>query len=231
MGAIQGNDFVVTGGLAAGVEIVGSSIQKIHDGSPITRLSLSLSQARARPPSPELPNFDVHPRAPRRVNESMFVDFFIKRPIFAAVCSILIVLAGGICIPTLPIAQYPQIAMPQVSVSAFYIGANAEVVESSVTTPLEQAINGVEGMRYMTSTSANDGSCNISITFDPSRNIDVAAVDVQNRISTAQARLPNEVKQGGISVTKSSGSSLPRSRSSPNIANTISFSATTPTSI
>ena len=136
----------------------------------------------------------------------MFVDFFIKRPIFAAVCSILIVLAGGICIPTLPIAQYPQIAMPEVSVSAFYIGANAEVVESSVTMPLEQAINGVEGMRYMTSTSANDGRCNISITFDPSRNIDVAAVDVQNRISTAQARLPNEVKQGGISVTKSSGS-------------------------
>ena len=136
----------------------------------------------------------------------MFVDFFIKRPIFAAVCSILIVLAGGICIPSLPIAQYPQIAMPQVSVSAFYIGANAEVVESSVTTPLEQAINGVEGMRYMTSTSANDGSCNISITFDPSRNIDVAAVDVQNRISTAQARLPNEVKQGGISVFKNTGS-------------------------
>jgi len=136
----------------------------------------------------------------------MFVDFFIRRPIFAAVCSILIVLAGAICIPTLPIAQYPQIAMPQVSVSAFYIGANSEVVESSVTMPLEQAINGVEGMRYMTSTSANDGSCNISITFDPSRNIDVAAVDVQNRISTAQARLPNEVKQGGISVTKSSGS-------------------------
>ena len=135
----------------------------------------------------------------------MFVDFFIKRPIFAAVCSILIVLAGGICIPTLPIAQYPQIAMPQVSVSAFYIGANAEVVESSVTTPLEQAINGVEGMRYMTSTSANDGSCNISITFDPSRNIDVAAVDVQNRISTAQARLPNEVKQGGISCDQELG--------------------------
>jgi HAE1 family hydrophobic/amphiphilic exporter-1 len=136
----------------------------------------------------------------------MFVDFFIKRPIFAAVCSILIVLAGGICIPTLPVAQYPQIAMPQVSVSAFYIGANAEVVESSVTLPLEQAINGVEGMRYMTSTSANDGSCNINITFDRSRNIDVAAVDVQNRISTAQARLPNEVKQGGISVTKSTAS-------------------------
>jgi HAE1 family hydrophobic/amphiphilic exporter-1 len=153
--------------------------------------------------SRKLPASDVH-LSHFRVD--MFVDFFIKRPIFAAVCSILIVLAGGICIPTLSVAQYPQIAMPQVSVSAFYIGANSEVVESAVTLPLEQAINGVEGMRYMTSTSSNDGSCNINITFDPSRNLDVAAVDVQNRISTAQARLPNEVKQGGISVTKNTAS-------------------------
>src|SRR6185312_10331799 len=136
----------------------------------------------------------------------MFVDFFIKRPIFAAVCSILIVLAGAICIPTLPIAQYPQIAPPVVSVSAYYTGANAEVVESAVTIPLEQAINGVEGMKYISSTSGNDGSCSISITFDPSRNLDVAAVDVQNRVATATARLPNEVKQTGVTVTKSSSS-------------------------
>jgi HAE1 family hydrophobic/amphiphilic exporter-1 len=136
----------------------------------------------------------------------MFVAFFIKRPIFAAVCSILIVLAGAICIPTLPIAQYPQIALPQVSVSAFYIGANAEVVESAVTIPLEQAINGVEGMKYISSVSGNDGSSSITITFDPSRNLDVAAVDVQNRVATAQARLPNEVKQTGVTVQKNSSS-------------------------
>ena len=136
----------------------------------------------------------------------MFVAFFIKRPIFAAVCSILIVLAGAICIPTLPIAQYPQIALPQVNVSSFYIGANAEVVESAVTIPLEQAINGVEGMKYISSVSGNDGSSTITITFDPSRNLDVAAVDVQNRVSTAQARLPNEVKQTGVTVTKNSSS-------------------------
>jgi HAE1 family hydrophobic/amphiphilic exporter-1 len=134
----------------------------------------------------------------------MFVEFFIKRPIFAAVCSILIVLAGAICIPSLPIAQYPQVALPQVVVTSFYTGANSEVVESSVTTPIEQAINGVEGMKYMTSVSSNDGSSQITVTFDPSRNIDVAAVDVQNRVSTAQARLPNEVKQTGVTVTKNS---------------------------
>jgi len=134
----------------------------------------------------------------------MFVEFFIKRPIFAAVCSILIVLAGAICIPGLPVAQYPQIALPQVVVTSFYIGANSEVVESAVTTPLEQAINGVEGMKYMTSVSSNDGSSTITVTFDASRSIDIAAVDVQNRVSTAQARLPSEVKQTGVSITKNS---------------------------
>src|SRR5580698_251491 len=107
----------------------------------------------------------------------MFVEFFIKRPIFAAVCSILVVLAGAICLPTLPVAQYPQVALPQVVVSSFYTGASSEVVESSVTTPLEQAINGAEGMKYMTSVSGNDGTSQITVTFDPSRNIDVAAVD------------------------------------------------------
>ncbi len=136
----------------------------------------------------------------------MFVEFFIKRPIFATVCSILIVLAGAVCIPTLPIAQYPQIAPPQVEVSSFYIGANAEVVESAVTIPIEQAVNGVEGMKYISSVSGNDGSSSITITFDPSRNLDLAAVDVQNRVSTAVARLPNEVKQTGVTVTKNSSS-------------------------
>ena len=132
----------------------------------------------------------------------MFVDTFIGRPILASVCSLVIILAGAIAIPTLPIAQFPELAPPQVSVGAFYNGANAETVETAVTTPLEQAINGVEGMQYMTSTSGNDGSSNIVVTFDISRSLDVAAVDVQNRISQAEGRLPNEVKQVGISVTK-----------------------------
>src|SRR5262245_33336132 len=105
-------------------------------------------------------------------------------------------------IPTLPIAQFPELAPPSVQVAAFYNGANAETVETAVTYPLEQAINGAEGMQYMTSSSGNDGTCSITVTFDLTRNLDVAAVDIQNRISQAEGRLPNEVKQVGISVTK-----------------------------
>ena len=86
------------------------------------------------------------------------VNFFIQRPVFATVCSLLIVLGGAVCIPTLPIAQYPNLTPPAVSVSAFYTGANSQAVETSVTTLLEQAINGAEGMRYMSSTSGNDGT-------------------------------------------------------------------------
>lgn len=116
----------------------------------------------------------------------------------------MIVLAGAICIPTLPIAQFPDLAPPQVSVASSYIGANAQTVESAVTIPLEQAINGVQGMKYITSTSGNDGSSNITVTFDVTRNVDLAAVDIQNRVSQAQGRLPNEVKSTGIIITKQS---------------------------
>jgi hydrophobic/amphiphilic exporter-1 (mainly G- bacteria), HAE1 family len=132
----------------------------------------------------------------------MLADTFIKRPILASVCSLVIILAGLIAIPTLPIAQFPELAPPSVQVTAFYNGADAQTVETAVTIPLEQAINGIEGMQYMTSTSGNDGSSAIVVTFDLARNLDVAAVDVQNRISQAEGRLPNEVKQVGISVTK-----------------------------
>jgi hydrophobic/amphiphilic exporter-1 (mainly G- bacteria), HAE1 family len=132
----------------------------------------------------------------------MLADTFIKRPILASVCSLVIILAGLIAIPTLPIAQFPELAPPSVQVTAFYNGADAQTVETAVTIPLEQAINGIEGMQYMTSTSGNDGTSAIVVTFDLARNLDVAAVDVQNRISQAEGRLPNEVKQVGISVTK-----------------------------
>jgi HAE1 family hydrophobic/amphiphilic exporter-1 len=132
----------------------------------------------------------------------VIADTFIRRPILASVCSLVIILAGAMAIPTLPIAQFPELAPPSVQVAAFYNGANAETVETAVTNPLEQAINGVEGMQYMTSTSGNDGSASITVTFDLTRNLDVAAVDIQNRISQAEGRLPNEVKQVGISVTK-----------------------------
>ncbi len=130
------------------------------------------------------------------------VDFFIRRPVFATVCALLIILGGAISIPTLPIAQFPSLAPPQVVVSSFYIGANAQTVESAVTIPLEQAINGVPGMKYMTSASGNDGSSIITVTFDISRDVDLASVDVQNRVNQALGRLPNEVKNTGIFVNK-----------------------------
>src|SRR6201996_3692742 len=133
---------------------------------------------------------------------SLFVDFFIKRPIFATVCALLIVLAGAVSIPSLPIALYPDLAPPQVSVTSNYVGANAQVVESAVTIPLEQQINGVEGMHYMSSTSASDGTSTINVTFRTGYDLNIAAVDVQNRVSTAQGRLPQEIKNTGITITK-----------------------------
>jgi HAE1 family hydrophobic/amphiphilic exporter-1 len=132
----------------------------------------------------------------------MFVDTFIQRPILASVCSLVLILAGAIAIPTMPVAQYPELAPPQISVSTFYTGADAQAVETAVTTPLEQAINGVEGMLYMTSSSTNSGAANISVVFDVTRDVDIAAVDVQNRVSTALARLPSEVRTNGINVQK-----------------------------
>jgi len=135
----------------------------------------------------------------------LFVDFFIRRPVFATVCALFIILAGAISIPTLPIAELPDLAPPQVIVSSGYIGANAQTVESAVTIPLEQAINGVQGMKYMSSTSGNDGSSQITVVFDVTRNVDLASVDVQNRVNQALGRLPNEVKNTGIIITKQIG--------------------------
>ena len=134
----------------------------------------------------------------------MFVDTFIRRPILATVCSLVIVLAGALAIPQMPIAWYPDVAPPTVTVTAIYTGASAETVETAVTTPLEQAINGVEGMLYMSSSSSNSGSSSITITFDVTRNADLAAVDVQNRVNQAIGRLPAEVRQLGVTVQKAS---------------------------
>jgi HAE1 family hydrophobic/amphiphilic exporter-1 len=132
------------------------------------------------------------------------VDIFIRRPILASVCSLVLILAGLVAIPTMPVAQYPSLAPPQVTVSAFYTGANAQEVETAVTTPLEQAINGVEGMLYMTSSSTNSGVASISVTFDITRDGDLAQVDVQNRVNQALGRMPAEVRTTGITVQKQS---------------------------
>jgi HAE1 family hydrophobic/amphiphilic exporter-1 len=132
----------------------------------------------------------------------LFVDFFIHRPVFATVCALMIILGGAVCIPTLPVAMYPTLAPPQVSVVTNYVGANADTVEKAVTIPLEEAINGVEGMRYISSSSTNSGTSQITITFQTGYSLDIAAVDVQNRVAGVQGRLPSAVNQTGISIIK-----------------------------
>ncbi|KZL50348.1 RND transporter [Nodularia spumigena CENA596] len=138
----------------------------------------------------------------------MFIDFFIKRPVFSTVCAFIVLLLGLICLPTLPIARFPDIAPTQINVTANFSGASAEDVETGVTNILERQINGIEGIRYITSSSSNDGSTNITATFDSSRNADIAAVDVQNRVSVAQPQLPEAVQRTGVRVTKQSNNIL-----------------------
>ncbi len=132
----------------------------------------------------------------------MFSHVFIRRPILATVCSLVIILAGAICVPLLPIARYPALAPPSVSITSFYTGANAQAVESAVTTPLEQVVNGVEGMTYMQSSSTNSGVSTINVYFEIGRDPDLAAVDVQNRVNQTLGRLPADVRTTGVTVTK-----------------------------
>src|ERR671937_490232 len=138
----------------------------------------------------------------------MFSRFFIDRPIFAAVLSIFIVLAGLAAVRKLPNAQYPEIAPPVVTVQAVYPGASAEVIEQTVAAPIENAITGVEKMIYMSSTSGSNGIVQIQVTFDIGTNPDPATVDVNNRVKQAEARLPEEVRRQGVTVVKGSSAFL-----------------------
>lgn len=138
----------------------------------------------------------------------MFSDTFIKRPVLSIVCAILILLVGAIAIPTLPVEQYPDISPVQVVVTGSYIGASAQVVEETVTSVLERQINGVKGMRYLTSSSANDGTSTITVTFEQGYDQDIAAVDVQNRASIAEPQLPEDVRRVGVVVRKQSASTV-----------------------
>jgi len=137
-----------------------------------------------------------------------FSDNFIKRPVLTTVCSILIVLAGLISIPILPIANLPNIANPLILVSATYGGANAEVTEQAVTNPLEQQINGVPGVSYISSNTDMTGNSTINVYFDQTTDIDIDQVNVQNRVSLANPQLPDQVKETGVSVTQSNPSIL-----------------------
>src|SRR5215469_11870643 len=130
------------------------------------------------------------------------VNFFIERPIFATVLALLMLLIGGICI--LPVSQYPQITPAQVQVTTTYTGADALTVAETVTTPIEQQINGVKGMIYFSSDSTSNGLSNIVATFDVGYSQDIGAVDIQNRVQTAEAVLPPEVKQFGVTIKKTS---------------------------
>jgi len=136
----------------------------------------------------------------------MFSKFFINRPIFAAVVSIVITLTGAIALLDLPVAQYPGIEPPTVTVSTSYPGANPRVVADTVAAPIEQQVNGVEGMLYMSSVSAADGSYNLTVTFETGTDLDMAAVLVQNRVAVASSSLPEDVKRIGVTTKKKSPS-------------------------
>src|ERR1043165_1353710 len=138
----------------------------------------------------------------------MFTRFFIDRPIFATVLSIIITLAGGVALTALPVAQYPEITPPTVEVSAVYPGANAKVVADTVAAPIEQQVNGVEDMLYMSSQSTNDGTYTLTVTFKPGIDLNIAQVLVQNRVNLAQPVLPELVKRRGVTVKKKSPSQL-----------------------
>ena len=132
------------------------------------------------------------------------VNFFISRPIFATVLALLMLLVGGICVLLLPISLYPEIVPPQVQVTTTYTGADALTVADTVTTPIEQQINGVKGLIYFNSDSTSNGLANVIATFDVGYDQDIAAVDIQNKVATAQTSLPPEVKQYGVTVKKTS---------------------------
>ena len=138
----------------------------------------------------------------------MFAHFFIDRPIFATVLSVVIVIVGTVAVSQLPIAQYPEVAPPTITVTANYPGANAKVVADTVATPIEQEVNGVENMIYMSSRSTNDGQMLLDVTFNLGTNLDMAQVLVQNRVKIAEAKLPEDVKRQGVTTKKKSPSIL-----------------------
>src|SRR6185312_9000256 len=138
----------------------------------------------------------------------MISHFFIDRPIFATVLSIVIVIVGVVAFTLLPIAQYPDVAPPTIQVTATYPGANAKTVADTVATPIEQEVNGVERMLYMSSKCTNDGQMMLDVTFELGTNLDTAQVLVQNRVAIAEAKLPDEVKRTGVTTKKKSPSIL-----------------------
>ena len=197
-------------------QLTADNLRVVKDGiGPDDRIVVSgLMQARPGPKvrpeeqgaKPAAPPRAARRRRPNRQGERpmRISHFFIDRPIFAAVISIVFVILGGVAFFRLPVAQYPEIAPPTITVTGQYPGASAEVVAATVVTPIEQQINGVENMIYMSSNSTGDGRFSISVTFDLGTDLDIAQVQVQNRVAIAQPRLPADVRNIGVTVNKSS---------------------------
>ena len=183
-----GQDYIVTDGVKAGERVIVEGIQKARPGSIVSPTDQPASAETAR-------------REKRRV---AMAKFFIHRPVFAIVISLIILIAGGMSIFTLPIAQYPQISPPTVEVEINYPGANSETVEQSIATNVEAEVNGAENMIYMSSKSSSDGRYVLTCTFKVGANLDMANVDINNRVNKATAKLPKEAVAAGISVKKKS---------------------------
>ena len=178
---------IIKSGLKEGEKVVSTRLQLVRPGMPVQPIPEEAPAAGSRGgPAMNLPHF------------------FIDRPIFAGVISIVITLVGAIALFTLPIAQYPEIAPPTVQVTANYPGANAKVVAETVATPIEQQVNGVENMLYMTSQSTSDGNMALTITFKLGTNLDDAQVLVQNRVAIALPTLPADVQRIGVTTRKQS---------------------------
>ena len=207
VGDWSGEDWVITGGLKPGDQVIVDGVVKARPGSPV-----KIAQRRLPPPAGPArltaASQARRQREPSNREPTHVFRFFIDRPIFAAVLSLFIVLAGLAAMRTLPIAQYPEIAPPVVTVRAVYPGASAEVLEQTVAAPLENQINGVENMLYMSSNSSSNGVVEIQVTFDIGTNVDQAALNVNNRVKQAEPRLPQEVRRQGVTVEKGSSSFL-----------------------
>ena len=194
---------VVQSGLVPGETIVVNGLQRVRAGAQVQPQRVAMGERRSRGGS-HLAGRQRQCGAPWRNALMKLSDFFIERPIFAGVISAFITIAGLIALFKLPISEYPEVVPPSVVVHASYPGANPKVIADTVAAPLEQAIVGVEDMLYMSSTSTMDGSLTLTVTFRIGADIDRAQVQVQNRVSQALPRLPEEVRNLGVNTVKAS---------------------------